>query len=330
LFCPNCGAENKETTVACDRCGFKLSGVSASKFKGTIMLNTEESVQKLVEAEKLKRTLAQSADPQQAGNDAQPPANADLPPATPTPAGVPRPRRKMGGTLLGVAPQFGGIKTNAPGTPQAPAAAPTPAPGAVEPPVAPPAGASATDPSAPTQAMQAFAPVQNLSATVIGGTQVSPVFGDPNAGRPSTELSGTPPPVQAAPAQAAPVFPQPGGSRTVPLAQVPTNAEEAPQPAPARLGTVPLQQATPVDVAAAGGQAPQARPGTVPLQTVPEPAASTVRQPLSQPVEDPLRATVPPPSAAKASGGLSAGELFLVIATCGLYGVVRMLRRKKS
>ena len=92
MFCPNCGAENKETTVSCDRCGFKLSGVSASKFKGTIMLNTEESVQKLIEAEKLKRAFAQNQDPQQAGSETPPPVNADLPPATPNPAGVPRPR----------------------------------------------------------------------------------------------------------------------------------------------------------------------------------------------------------------------------------------------
>src|SRR4051794_26210259 len=43
VFCPNCGTKNDDTATSCTKCGFKLSGASAAKFRGTMMLNTDQS-----------------------------------------------------------------------------------------------------------------------------------------------------------------------------------------------------------------------------------------------------------------------------------------------
>ncbi|MEY4550130.1 MAG: zinc-ribbon domain, partial [Pseudomonadota bacterium] len=33
VFCPNCGTKNDDTATPCKKCGFKLSGASAPKFR---------------------------------------------------------------------------------------------------------------------------------------------------------------------------------------------------------------------------------------------------------------------------------------------------------
>ena len=38
MFCPNCGTQNAESTIACTKCGFKLKGASAPKFAGTMLM----------------------------------------------------------------------------------------------------------------------------------------------------------------------------------------------------------------------------------------------------------------------------------------------------
>jgi hypothetical protein len=119
----------------------------------------------------------------------------------------------------------------------------------------------------------------------------------------------------------------------------------APQPAVAETaaprGTQPLQQQPAASSAAFQTQAsPRAAldsavPGdavpnkTVPLQQVPEPpldpANTTAPLPPQARAADDARASSLPPI----QKSISAGELFLVIATCGIYGIVRMLRRKE-
>jgi hypothetical protein len=100
-----------------------LSGISAPKFKGTMMLNTDQTVQDLIEEYKKK---AQSGAPD--AGEATPGSEPKRPEQTPVrssvaplselpgaPKGVFQPprvaasRRRMGGTMLGVAPQVGGV-----------------------------------------------------------------------------------------------------------------------------------------------------------------------------------------------------------------------------
>jgi zinc ribbon protein len=283
VFCPNCGAENKDTSAPCIRCGFKLSGLSASKFKGTMMLNSDESVQELIEAQRRKMQEGKTPEAAAPPEPSPPPADPGTP-AAPDGGGVPRPRRKLGGaTILGVAPQIGGFK-GAPeaGTLESPQHPTPPAPPARSP-SAPPA-----DPNAPTEAMQAFTPGAAFGSTVIGGTAPQPVVPEP-----------------------APV----AARGTQPLQQ---------QPAAAPAGAAFQTQASPR--AALDSPSPNR---TVPLQQVPEPP------------QDPAHTTAPLPAQAAAVAreapvsslppikkSISAGELFLVVATCGLYGIWRMLRRK--
>jgi hypothetical protein len=282
VFCPNCGAENKDTSAPCIRCGFKLSGVSASKFKGTIMLNSDETVQDLIEAQRRKLQEAKPAEPGTPAPAAVDPMAAGAADAS---GGVPRPRRKLGGaTILGVAPQIGGFKGPAEaGTLPSPQhLTPTPSPSA-EParsPSAPPA-----DPNAPTEAMQAFTPGAGFGSTAIGGTAPQPVVPEPPRG-------------------------------TQPLQQQSASPSKAPF----------QTQASPQ--AAFDAAAPNR---TLPLQQAPEP-------PL-----DPANTTAPLPPQARAAAdeasasslppikkSISAGELLLVIATCGVYGVVRLLKQRKA
>ncbi|HVZ35210.1 MAG TPA: zinc-ribbon domain-containing protein [Polyangiaceae bacterium] len=116
MFCPNCGTENEETATPCKKCGFKLRGVSAPKFKGTMLLNSDQAVQKLVQ--EARRRLEQDSSPesghaplpQNGGQSAswgnQPAGlrtlNGGLQPPRVTSARVDR-------TMMGVAPQMGGF-----------------------------------------------------------------------------------------------------------------------------------------------------------------------------------------------------------------------------
>jgi hypothetical protein len=289
VFCPNCGAENKDTSAPCIRCGFKLSGIGASKFKGTMMLNSDETVQDLIEAQ--RRKMQEAKTPEAAAPAASPPGADPGAAATDATGGVPRPRRKLGGaTILGVAPQLGGFKgVGEAGTLESPRH-PTPTPAAVAEPARTPSVPPA-DANAPTEAMQAFTPgasFPSFSSTAIG----------------------------TAPQPALPEAVAPRG--TQPLQQ---------QPAAGPGNAAFMTQASPRAAldAAPGKDAPSR---TVPLQQVPEPpldpANTTAPLPPQAPAPDDARASSLP--AIKKS--ISAGELLLVIATCGVYGIVRMLRRK--
>jgi hypothetical protein len=153
VFCPNCGTQNDSAATPCKKCGFKLSGVSIPKFKGTMMLNSDQTVQELIDDH---RKQAQGGAQERAKARASQPPPASAPSAPPPSIGrrsavlqPPRAaggsaKRRMGGTMLGVAPQGGAVLP-----PQAPVAAPSPPqvpdvePSRSEPPEAS-AGASAT------------------------------------------------------------------------------------------------------------------------------------------------------------------------------------------
>jgi hypothetical protein len=297
VFCPNCGAENKETSSPCVRCGFKLSGVNASKFKGTIMLNSDETVQEMIEAQRRKMAEAAAA---AAATDptAVPPGN---PNATPSPdaaaGGVPRPRRKLGGaTILGVAPQLGGFKAGSPsGTLESPqrepvaGSAPEPTPEETRLPEPRRSSVPPADANAPTEAMQAFAPAAGFGATAIGGTAPQPITPEPAP-------AGSTQPLQGSAAPSATPF-QTQASPRAALDATPPNA------------TVPLEQL------------PDLRPHE------PETGAAPLPPHPSGGVEAEAERVSSLPPVAK---GLSASEVFLVIVTCGVYGVVRMLRQRKQ
>jgi zinc ribbon protein len=123
VFCPNCGTQNDSGATPCKKCGFKLSGISAPKFKGTMMLNTDQTVQDLIEEYKKKAQggAADSAPPTPGSEPKRPeptPVRSSVAPLSELPGapkGVFQPprvaasRRRMGGTMLGVAPQVGGV-----------------------------------------------------------------------------------------------------------------------------------------------------------------------------------------------------------------------------
>ena len=290
MFCPNCGTQNESAASPCKKCGFKLSGVSAPKFKGTMMLNSEQSVQELIEEHKRKRAEGGAAGEEEAKPEAS--AEGQTPPVSPVsprPSGAPlsglpgapksvlqppraaATRRRMGGTMLGVAPQVGGIMP--------PATPPTPAP----PPPAP-APELAPTPQPPVGATsEAAAPAERFPAVPV---HASPARPDPLAGTVAMPM-------------VTPAAPITGG--TQPLAMPP---EPAPHGAPAPAVAAPVDPwAREPDVAAPRGTA-QKMPELAPL-----PSDSSF---------------APPPRRIRPL------EVFLIVATCGLYGLFLLVRQRKT
>jgi hypothetical protein len=160
VFCPNCGTKNDDTATPCTKCGFKLSGASAPKFRGTMMLNTDQSVQEMVDEHRRKLTDGAATEEPAEGPSAPLPHESPAPasaareadPVLPPRAGLPK--RRMG-TMLGVAPQVGGVQPSL--TPTPPPPSPRPAPLENSPPSSP-------DPLGGTIAFGAVAPT-------AGGTQ---------------------------------------------------------------------------------------------------------------------------------------------------------------
>jgi hypothetical protein len=107
LFCPNCGTKNDSTATPCTKCGFKLSGVSAPKFKGTMMLSSDQSVQDLVAEHRKQQAAGKSeeAAAQRAPSETPAPSSAKPLPPRANPA-----KKPMADTMLGVAPQVGGFR----------------------------------------------------------------------------------------------------------------------------------------------------------------------------------------------------------------------------
>jgi hypothetical protein len=115
VFCPNCGTENEEAATPCKKCGFKLRGVSAPKFKGTMLLNSDQAVQQLVQEARRRLEQGSSSDPGHAPlprSDGQSVAWGNQPAGLRTLNGGLHPPRvtsaRVGRTMVGVAPQMGG------------------------------------------------------------------------------------------------------------------------------------------------------------------------------------------------------------------------------
>ncbi len=292
MFCPNCGTQNDSSALPCKKCGFKLSGVSASKFKGTMMLNADQGVQDLIDEHKRARAAGgaepsdvETAKPPDAvsGGSRPPPASPPVaPPAAipDAPKGVLQPpraaasRRRMGGTMLGVAPQVGGV---APPSPEV-TATPVPPQGA-------PAGAVEAHGAAPpvTPGAVDVPPVARRAADPLAGTVAMP----------------------AVPMQAARPGDVPGGARsagrTQPLAAVPNASAEGPD-------------------AHSRGETPEhtAKRRNIAPITAPMPAQESTSAALHGAASKPAPAR-----------GLRPIEIFLTVATCGLYGIVLLLRPRK-
>lgn len=297
MFCPNCGTRNDDTATPCTKCGFDLSGASAPKFRGTMMLNTDQSVQEMVDEH--RRKLPEGvADPAQAqGPTAGPPAaeeatapasvageaNRALPPRT----GLPK--RRMG-TMLGVAPQVGGV------TPTPPPPSPLRQPAENSPPSAP-------DPLGGTIAFGAV--------PSAGGTQ--PLAASRTESWSAMPAAGGVPP----------------GHR--PLAVGRTEAFEAPPP-PAAEPTVNALAAGRTEAFAAVPAPAAASPSAGVLQG----RSEALEAPRAEPEPSPPAAP-PPERGKRDSLAPAAGlpprlrplDVFLIIITCGLYALVLWVRQRK-
>lgn len=284
MFCPNCGTQNEEGASPCKKCGFKLSGVSAPKFKGTMMLSSDQSVQQLVEEH--RRKLGERA---LGGSDAPPivpepdltnskpglnTVRGGLQPARPA---LPRPR--PGGTVLGVAPQIGGY------TPATPAVA----------------------------AAAAMPPARDESVAVPSSEERAQ---EPNGERPFVETSPAPLPEET----------------TAPRNQEPLVAEASDTPASALRrssgGAGPtLESAAPprlpdatADPSSAAGLPTQdavARPAES-LAIPATPVAPAESSPAQRRTEQRAQARVRPL------------EVFLILITFGLYGLVLLIRQRRQ
>jgi len=304
VFCPNCGTQNESAATPCTKCGFKLSGISVPKFRGTMMLNSDQTVQELIDEHKKKQAREAGQEPGAAA-----PAPGAPPEAVPTPTspslaplsglpGAPKsvlqpPRaatgaskRRMGGTMLGVAPQVGGV-TPAPAesAPPAPARAPSPFPFPM--PAAP--SDVYTPPVPPTQT-----PVER-SPGGLAGTIAMPVAATP-ATEPERKPAVAVEPVRTQPLAAA-VAPVRGDEEDeeeeeeepTALPAAPAVAEDEPRPRRVQ-ATVPLE-AQPLLSPESGASDSEPTPQTRPLRPL---------------------------------------EIVLIVATCGLYGIVLLLKSRKK
>lgn len=290
MFCPNCGTQNESAATPCTKCGFKLSGISVPKFRGTMMLNSDQTVQELIDEHKRKQA-------REGGQEPSAPAPAAAPQGVPAPAsssvaplsglpGAPKsvlqpPRvapgaskRRMGGTMLGVAPQVGGVPPAAKET-GSPAPASTPSPFPFPMPAAP--SDVYTPPQPPIQA------APERSAASLAGTVAMPVVAPP-----ATEE-------QSKPAVAAePVLTQPlAGVTPVPQEEEPEQ-EAPPTPRVEQEETFPrrVQPTAPLEAQ------PLLAAESSAIDSDPKPRARTLR---------PI-------------------EIVLIVATCGLYGLVLLFK----
>jgi len=292
VFCPNCGTKNDGVELPCKKCGFKLSGAAvAPKFRGTMMLHAEQSVQELIDEHRRKQAEEGEAEaPPVAVSGSGPegsggtPARAAAPlfgmpgtskagPVQPPRAGLPK--RRMG-TMMGVAPQVGGVQP-----PEADALLPgtTPTP----PEAAPPAEAAALDP--------------------LGGTVAVPVlpFPTPAAGG---LLAGRTEVFEAVPAEPVPAV-VPAAVEESEDARQESASAAAVAPSPALRRTEPLDSV-----------APKAPRRTEPLESVAPPARRTEAMD-----------SVAPPARRRRVRPL---DVFLILITFGLYGFVLLARQRRK
>lgn len=277
VFCPNCGSKNETTATPCDDCGFKLGGVTAPKFKGTMMLSSDQSVKDLLAAHN-EGNHDPEREPPLPASESSPPPSVRKGTMLGIPA-IPRPRtderrKRVAGTMLGVAPQEGG-----------------------------------TDPKAPL-----LAPSLASADAGIEKTRVSPVSVPP------VDATASIPVVSVTPAGV--------DEPTIPVVSVtPAGADES---------TIPVSTLTPSSpndeeaVSTESESAPELAVGEPELDTATGTAISNGADGADAPAQ--LRSLVSDSSSQghrENSKSMSAADLFWSIATCGVYAVVRLLRRSR-
>jgi hypothetical protein len=320
VFCPNCGTQNDSAATPCKKCGFKLSSVSLPKFRGTMMLNSEQTARELVDEHRRRQEGGADKDKNETARASEPaPKRSPGSSAPPSSLGGPKgpvfqppraaPRGRMGGTIMGVAPQSGGILPPAAGarppeTPNAGAglapsgdAAPTPAPAA-------PA-------SEPTPSVEAR-PAEVLAASKVATNAAHPSDTDPLAGTVAVPVAGegTPPSESdssmAAPAAAPPaVAVRAGPAKTVPLAAVPSEA--------------PAGDVGPVTAANEAPSSADRGAATQPPRLRAIPATTAIPQRPTRASDAP---SSPPPR-------IRALDVVLIVCTLGLYGIVLLFKLRK-
>ena len=206
MFCPNCGTKNDDTASTCTKCGFKLGGPAGAKFRGTMMLNAEQSVQGMVDEHRRKLQEATAARESAEGPEGASPAPPEAVFKGSAGSGG-APKRRMG-TMLGVAPQVGGVRPpNFHGGPTPPlpsAVAPVPeAAGAVSAPdplggtVAFGAISSLVEPPAPSPGATPPSPLAAGRTEAFAAPAVAPVAAASSLAAGRTEaFDATPPPIE--------------------------------------------------------------------------------------------------------------------------------------
>jgi hypothetical protein len=303
VFCPNCGTKNDDTATTCTKCGFKLGGPAGAKFRGTMMLNTEQSVQGMVDEHRRKLQDAAAAREPAEGPEGASPVPPEAVFKGPQP-GAGAPKRRMG-TMLGVAPQVGGVRP-----PHFHGGPTPPLPSAVEP--VPDAAGAPSEPN-PLGGTVAFAAVPPPAASSEPSPTASPLA----AGR--TEAF-------AAPALA------PAGN---PLAAGRTEAFQAVPPAAAPQGNALTAGRTEAFAAVP-------EPTPAPLAAVQRgrtEAFDATPPPIERPaIEQPSPEQPAPASSPSAGSYAPAGvprrlkplDVFLIVITLGLYALVLRARQGKA
>jgi hypothetical protein len=299
VFCPNCGTQNDSAAAPCKKCGFKLSGISVPKFKGTMMLNSDQTVQELIEEHRRKQAQGSAAEkskgrasdpaPKRVPGSSAPPSSLSGPRGPvlqPPRAAVPRGR--MGGTMLGVAPQAGGV-------PPLPSS---------QPPEGVASGSAALD----------SAVDRRLDTLGASEPQGRPGEGPADPLAATAAQASVPPAPEPAPEPAA-ALDSPRASHTRPLA--PTAALDAPSSASAH-----------ADIPAA----PDAD-ATQPAPADAEPPAAETQPPRNRRIAQTLALPQQPEAGGGATSaappGIGALDVVLIVCTLGLYGIVLWLKQRR-
>jgi len=150
VFCPNCGTQNDDNGIKCQKCGFNLKGAAAPKFMGTMLMMNSAGAQA-----------------------PKPPV-----PAAGLPGQVPWPKSAAKATMIGVAPPSPGAIAPPGRSPVAPPVSGVPAspgqhsgpPGSIPRPVPPPtAGTAPVNPFGGTMLMGAVPAIQLEPAASASG-----------------------------------------------------------------------------------------------------------------------------------------------------------------
>jgi hypothetical protein len=272
-----------------------------------MMLNSEQTVQELIEEHRRKQAQATPAEkksshpaPKRSPGSSAPPGSLSGPKGPvlqPPRAGVPS-RGRMGGTMMGVAPQAGGVVPPASGLPRPVEVAPT---------TPPPAPTPAPTPHPPARS-DAVAPEEEArTASESASAAPGPSPADPLAGTVAVPV------VPQAPASDAPLVA--GAVATPPVVRPPSG--EARNAAP--------------PVAASSG-AEEGSGAAVPTS---EQRAAETQPPRARAIAATAALPQQPEVAAKAVASTSAParirplDVVLVVCTLGLYGIVLWFKQRK-